>query len=232
MSRHEPEPTVIRRRPQALAPRDPAPGREAPPSLPSLPRRLPPGAGPDAVLLPNVAAPHEPVAFPPVTDTDWRTLSVRDAEGTAAEEVGAYLRDPKNVRRWHVAVKGMLNELDCGLGEKSRALKVMDEVAHARNGMSDADREVYNAAHHWKIRAKRLLAALRTRGTETSQAIRALDEATHFGGARQRKAEQLLAWAASVIPRDGEGEAWHAAATEHWKGVLPVGEVAESETVG
>lgn len=236
-------PTVIRRNlPRA---RDPARDHEQPPRsanglLNSVgPRRPVLSAEHDTALLPNVAAPGEPVAFPPVTETDWRTLTIRDAEGTAAPEVGPYLRSPDVTRKWHVTVKGLLNDIDCRLGEKSRELKRIDEVK-AVGAADAADHLDYQAANQWRIRAKRLLALLRTRGTETSQAIRQLDDATFYGAAAIRKAqaalqvnERLLAWAASLIPDKGPGADWHRAMAEHWKAVLPfAGEVAVAEGPG
>lgn len=216
-------PTVIRRSRSSVAPRLTTNGELPAPR----PAKI---ADPVEPLLPNVAGPDEPVAFPPVTDTDWRTLCIRDAEGTAGEDVAAYLRDTKNVRRWHVFVKGLLNEIDCGLGERKKTLRGLDDALFRGASLSPDDRATQRAATTWNARAKRLLAALRTRGTETSQAIRQLDEAVHFGGARQRKAEQLLAWAASVVPHNDAGAAWHAAMTEHWKAALPVeGGVAHQE---
>ena len=226
-------PTVIRRGlPRARDPERDHPLRSAPEirdHVDASPRRPVLSVEHDTALLPNVAAPGEPVAFPPVTDTDWRTLTIRDAEGSVGEDVTAYLRDPKNVRRWHVFVKGLLNEIDCGLGEHKKTLRELDDALFRGASLSPDDRAAQRSATTWIARAKRLLAALRTRGTETSQAIRQLDEAVHFGGARQRKAEQLLAWAASVVPREGEGAAWHAAMVEHWRAALPVaGDVANS----
>lgn len=238
-------PTVIRRG-QPHTARDPARDRDLPRNAPEprahvgAPRHPVLVAEHDTTLLPNVAAPGEPVAFPPVTDTDWRTLAIHDAEGIAAPEVGPYLRDPKNVRKWRIIIKELQGEIDCGLGEKSRLLKEMDEITRRLGVRDDAERLLYAAANEWKLRAKRLLAKLRTRAEETNQAIRQMDEATHYGTAAIRKAqaalqvnERLLAWAASLIPNKGPGAAWHSAMAEHWKAALPVaGEVAEAESPG